>query len=213
MITDKEIRTKIKALINKGANRVDSIKKLEREYKVPFDQIDRTWLQVKSNMKHIPISKPSAEEERKDLLKDLEKTPVIKRTPTKHIDEKVIEKIKTERELRKTIKKPIIKNKKADEEIPYVVTKKEIEENQNKGENKMNDTLGGLNTHLFAELERLSVKELKGEELQEEMQRAKAVGDIATRIIANASVVLQSKRVQAEIMGRTVTEIPKMLEG
>ena len=112
--TDKELRTKIKALINKGANRVDSIKKLQREYKVPFDQIDRTWLQVKSGMKSLTIE--STEEERKDLLKSLEKTPVIKRNPTQHINKKVIEEIKAERELK--------------EKIPYSVTEQEIKENQ-----------------------------------------------------------------------------------
>lgn len=207
--TDTKIRTKIKALINKGANRLDSIKKLEREYKIPLDQLNKLWLQVKSNMKYVPLTVESTKEERKELLKDLEKTPAIKRTPTKHIDKKVIEEIKAERELKNNDLDARIR----ENVIPYVVTEKEIEENQNKGENKMNDTLGGLNTHLFAELQRLSVEELKGEALQEEILRAKAVGDIATRIIANASVVLQSKRVQAEIMGRTVTEIPKMLEG
>ena len=198
--TDKELRTKIKALINKGANRVESIKKLEREYKVPFDQIDRTWLQVKSKMKYIPLTQQSTEEERKELLKDLDKTPVAKRTPTKHIDEKVIEEIKAERELK--------------EKIPYSVTEQEIKEVKKeyseKGENKMGNTLGDLNTCLFAELKRLSVEDLKGEALQEEIQKAKAVGDIASRIIANANVVLQVKKIQNGIID---TEIPKMLEG
>lgn len=77
----------------------------------------------------------------------------------------------------------------------------------------MKNTLGDLNNHLFAQLERLSDEDLKGEELTEEMNRAKAVSDIASKIIANGSLVLQSKKVQAEVLGREKTEVPKMLEG
>ena len=77
----------------------------------------------------------------------------------------------------------------------------------------MKNTLGDLNTHLFAQLERLSDEDIKGEELQEEIQRAKSVGDIASKIIANANIVLQAKRMQAYTLGREITEIPKMLEG
>lgn len=36
----------------------------------------------------------------------------------------------------------------------------------------MKNTLGDLNNHLFAELERLSDEDLKGDELVEEMSRA-----------------------------------------
>ena len=67
--------------------------------------------------------------------------------------------------------------------------------------------------HLFAQLERLSDEDIKGEELQEEIQRAKSVGDIASKIIANANIVLQAKRMQADTLGREITEMPKMLEG
>ena len=57
----------------------------------------------------------------------------------------------------------------------------------------MQNTLTDLNNHLFAQLERLSDEELKGETLQEEISRAKAVSDIASTIIANGGLVLKAK--------------------
>lgn len=77
----------------------------------------------------------------------------------------------------------------------------------------MKNTLGDLNNHLFAQLERLNDEDLKGDELVEEMNRAKAIAAISTQIISNANVVLQAKKLQAETLGREETEIPKMLEG
>jgi len=57
----------------------------------------------------------------------------------------------------------------------------------------MKNTLGDLNNHLFAQLERLGDEDLTGEKLQEEITRAKAVSDIATQVIANGSLVLKAK--------------------
>ena len=76
----------------------------------------------------------------------------------------------------------------------------------------MQNTLGDLNNHLFAQLERLNDEELKGEDLQEEIVRAKAINDVASRIIANGSLVLQAKKLQDDQMNADV-KIPKMLEG
>ncbi|MFT8352175.1 hypothetical protein [Clostridium saccharoperbutylacetonicum] len=77
----------------------------------------------------------------------------------------------------------------------------------------MRNTLGDLNNHLFEQLERLNDEELTGDKLYEEMERAKAIGDIASKIISNANVVLQAKKIQADTLGKDNTEIPKMLEG
>lgn len=55
------------------------------------------------------------------------------------------------------------------------------------------NTLGDLNNHLFAQLERLGDEELKGDQLSEEINRAKAVSDIASQVIANGSLVLKAK--------------------
>jgi len=54
-------------------------------------------------------------------------------------------------------------------------------------QNKMTD----LNNHLFAQLERLGDEELTGERLSEEINRAKAVTDVASQIIANGALVLK----------------------
>ena len=77
----------------------------------------------------------------------------------------------------------------------------------------MQNTLGDLNNHLFAQLERLGDEELKGEALQEEMNRAKSITSIASQVISNGNLVLQAEKFKAETLGRSKAEIPKMLEG
>ena len=76
----------------------------------------------------------------------------------------------------------------------------------------MQNTLGDLNNHLFAQLERLGSEELEGDELKEEILRAKAVTDIAGEIIDNTNTVLDVMKFQAETLGRSSISIPKMLE-
>ncbi|UZW13220.1 hypothetical protein OSC52_15390 [Clostridium pasteurianum] len=76
----------------------------------------------------------------------------------------------------------------------------------------MQNTLGDLNNHLFAQLERLSDEDIKGEELKEEINRAAAVNGIASKIIENASLVLQAQKLMDNRVSAD-TNIPKMLEG
>ena len=52
--------------------------------------------------------------------------------------------------------------------------------------NKLQD----LNNHLFAQLERLSEEDIPEEELLKEIQRAKAMNEVAKNIITNATVTL-----------------------
>lgn len=69
--------------------------------------------------------------------------------------------------------------------------------------NKMTD----LNNHLFAQLERLSDEDTKGEALAEEIERARAVGGIARNIIDNAKLVLDAQKALYE----KVADLPEML--
>lgn len=77
----------------------------------------------------------------------------------------------------------------------------------------MKNTLTDLNNHLFEQLERLNDEELKGDNLKEEIMRAKSMTDIASTIIDNANLVLEATKFQSETLGRSNTIMPKMLEG
>ena len=76
----------------------------------------------------------------------------------------------------------------------------------------MKNTLGDLNNHLFAQLERLSDEDIKGDALKEEIDRAKSVTQVASKIIENGSLVLEAKKLTDKRINAD-THIPKMLEG
>lgn len=76
----------------------------------------------------------------------------------------------------------------------------------------MSNTLGDLNNYLFEQLERLSNENLKGDNLKEEIERAKAVTQVATQIISNGSLVLQAKKWYDDRWDAE-DKLPKMLEG
>lgn len=72
--------------------------------------------------------------------------------------------------------------------------------------NKLSD----LNNHLFEELERLNDDELKGDALQEERERAKAMANIAQTIINNGELALKAQK-HFDEYGKT-NQIPDILQ-
>jgi len=76
----------------------------------------------------------------------------------------------------------------------------------------MQNKLSDLNNHLFAQLERLGDEELAGDKLAEEINRAKAVTDVAQQIIANGSLVLKAKIATEDIRGNDRKMTPSMAQ-
>ena len=76
---------------------------------------------------------------------------------------------------------------------------------------KIQNTLMDLNNHLFEQLERLNDESLKGEELIEEVGRAKAIKDISQQIVSNANIMLEAQRFVADTEGRSKVHLPTML--
>lgn len=76
----------------------------------------------------------------------------------------------------------------------------------------MKNTLLDLNNHLFAEIERLSDEDLRGEDLSEELSRARELGRIAGRIIENGKLALDAVKFSDDHMSMD-THVPRMLTG
>lgn len=55
----------------------------------------------------------------------------------------------------------------------------------------MRNNLGALNDYLFEQLERVNDDELTGDELKEQLEKTKAICNIADKIVRNASVIIQ----------------------
>ena len=73
------------------------------------------------------------------------------------------------------------------------------------------NTLLDLNNHLFEQLERLNDDDLSQEELQKEVNRAKAMTGIASQIIGSAGLVLKAIQVDAGV--ETEDRVPRLLIG
>ena len=71
----------------------------------------------------------------------------------------------------------------------------------------MKNKLVDLNDHLFAQLERLSDEELKGDDLKEEIERSRAVGGVAQNIIGNAKLALDAQKAMQD----SVRKLPDFL--
>lgn len=73
----------------------------------------------------------------------------------------------------------------------------------------MKNTLGDLNNHLFAEIERLGDEDLKGDDLKEEMERARTISIVSTKIIENANVILQAEKFKDQRL--STDSLPELL--
>jgi hypothetical protein len=62
----------------------------------------------------------------------------------------------------------------------------------------MKNKLSDLNDHLFLQLERLGDESLKGEDLEQELDRARGITVISQQIIQNADLVLKAEKMKRE---------------
>ena len=76
----------------------------------------------------------------------------------------------------------------------------------------MKNRIQDLNDHLFAEIERLGDEDLEGEALDAEVKRAKAMTDVAGRIIDGGRLRLDTWRASAEY-GARPSQSPLLGEG
>ena len=75
------------------------------------------------------------------------------------------------------------------------------------------NNLGDLNNYLFNTLKRLNDKNIKVDELKDEILRAKSITDVASKIVDNANLVLNAEKFKAETLGRSTVQTSKLLEG
>lgn len=74
------------------------------------------------------------------------------------------------------------------------------------------NTMNDLNDHLFMALERLNDDDLSGEELQQEIERSKAISEVGKTVIDNAKTVLSAMKFNDEKLDANM-QLPKMLGG
>lgn len=74
------------------------------------------------------------------------------------------------------------------------------------------NNLGSLNNFLFEQLERLNDADVEDKNLDKEIERSKAVSQVAQNIIKNANIVLQAEKFKDDRMNAD-SNTPKMLEG
>lgn len=74
------------------------------------------------------------------------------------------------------------------------------------------NTLGDLNNHLFAQLEKMDDDELTGEQLDNEIRRTEAIAKISEQIIKNGELQFRAMKHMDEYGYERQKAIPDMLE-
>lgn len=75
----------------------------------------------------------------------------------------------------------------------------------------MKNKLSDLNNHLFEQLERLNDEELNGDDLTKEIERSRAITDVAKTIINNGELVLRAQKHKDEYHSTRPGSFPEML--
>lgn len=76
----------------------------------------------------------------------------------------------------------------------------------------MKNTLGDLNNHLFAQLEKLNDDELNGEQLDAEIKRTEAMAKISEQIIKTGELQFKAMQHMDEYGYERAKAVPEMLE-
>lgn len=75
----------------------------------------------------------------------------------------------------------------------------------------MKNKLIDLNNHLFQQLERLNDEGLSGDQLQDEIERSKAITGVSKEVVSNARLVLDAEKHRREY-GLAKGQVPELLE-
>lgn len=76
----------------------------------------------------------------------------------------------------------------------------------------MKNKLTDLNDYLFSQLDRLSDEEINGDELKQEIERAKVISSTAKEVINNAALQLKALELKVEYRGFKDGDMPALLE-
>lgn len=76
----------------------------------------------------------------------------------------------------------------------------------------MKNTLGDLNNHLFAQLEKLGDEDMSEEELDKEIRRSEAIAKVSEQIIRTGELQFKAMKHMDEYGYERDKAVPKMLE-
>ena len=76
----------------------------------------------------------------------------------------------------------------------------------------MKNTLGDLNNHLFAQLEKLGDEDMSEEELDKEIRRSEAIAKVSEQIIKTGELQFKAMKHMDEYGYEREKAVPKMLE-